>query len=217
MEQWFILFAQIMMINLVLSGDNALVIAMASRSLPQDQVQKAMWWGAFAAIALRIVLTAVAMYLLRIPYVQALGAILLIWVAFKILQENTESKEGVGATTLVGAIWTILVADFVMSFDNVLAIAAKANGDFTVIVIGIVLSIPIIVWGSKLVLLLLQKKLFIYLGAGVLGYTAGEMLLKDVVLREWVSSGSMDWALPLSLAIVVVGYGFIHTAISPKH
>jgi YjbE family integral membrane protein len=215
MEQWFILFAQIMMINLVLSGDNALVIAMASKGLPSSQRRQAVWWGAAAAIILRILLTLIAVVILQIPYIQALGSLLLIWVAFKLLHEEDNRSEIQGAVTLWGAVWVILLADFVMSLDNVLAIAAKADGNVSVIIIGIMLSIPIIVWGSNIVLKLLQNPLFIYVGVGILGYTAGEMFVKDVRLREWVGHGTLEWSIPLAAGVFVVLYGMLRKQISP--
>lgn len=135
--------------------------------------------GAFGAIALRLVLTLVAVSLLDIPYIQAGGSILLFWIAIKLLTDDDSHANVKEASTLGKAIWTIIVADFVMSLDNVLAIAAKGNGNNTVIILGIGLSIPIIIWGSTLVMNLLHKyPVLVLLGAGILGYTAGEMFVK---------------------------------------
>jgi YjbE family integral membrane protein len=181
-----ILFLQIMLINIVLSGDNAVVIALASKNLPVEQRKLAVWWGAFGAIALRLVLTLVAVSLLDIPYIQAGGSILLFWIAIKLLTDDDSHANVKEASTLGKAIWTIIVADFVMSLDNVLAIAAKGNGNNTVIILGIGLSIPIIIWGSTLVMNLLHKyPVLVLLGAGILGYTAGEMFVKDEKMIDW--------------------------------
>lgn len=182
-----ILFLQIMLINIVLSGDNAVVIALASKNLPLAQRKLAIWWGAFGAIALRLILTLVAVSLLDIPYIQAGGSLLLFWIAIKLLTDDDSHANVKEASTLGKAIWTIVVADFVMSLDNVLAIAAKGNGNNTVIILGIGLSIPIIIWGSTLVMELLQKfPILVFMGAGILGYTAGEMFVKDEKMIDWL-------------------------------
>lgn len=206
----FILFLQIMLINVVLSGDNAVVIALASKNLPLEQRKKAIWWGAFGAIALRVILTVVAVSLLQVPYIQAIGSILLLWIAIKLLVDEEGESNIKGAATLGSAIWTIVVADFVMSLDNVLAIAAKANNNVTIIVLGIALSIPIIIWGSTLVMKLLHKyPIFVYLGAALLGYTAGEMFVKDKGLQDYLTYQPLHWMIPVGLVLVVVASGVI--------
>lgn len=175
-----ILIVKIVMINIVLSGDNAVVIAMASKNLPERQRIQAVWWGAFGAVFLRIVLTAAAVYLLTVPYIQLAGSLLLLYIAVKLLADE-ENRTGVKSkATLAGAVWTIIVADFVMSLDNVLAIAAIAKGSIVLLAIGILISIPLIVWGSTFVMKLLhQYPVLVYIGAAILGYTAGEMLVAD--------------------------------------
>jgi YjbE family integral membrane protein len=210
MLEWFWLFLQIMLINIVLSGDNAVVIALASKNLPLHQRKKAIWWGAFGAIGLRLILTVVAVYILQVPYVQAAGSILLIWIAIKLLIDEEGQSNVKEATTLGKAVWTIIIADFVMSLDNVLAIAAKANNNLTVIILGIALSVPIIVWGSTMVMTLLQKyPIFVYLGAGILGYTAGEMFVKDHAVADYLLSGVPHWIVPVGCTIIVIGAGVI--------
>jgi YjbE family integral membrane protein len=207
-----ILFLQIMLINIVLSGDNAVVIALASKNLPIEQRKKAIWWGAFGAIALRLVLTLVAVALLDIPFIQAAGSLLLLWIAVKLLTEDDSHTNIKEAATLGKAIWTIIVADFVMSLDNVLAIAAKGNGNFTVIILGIGLSIPIIIWGSTLVMNLLNKyPILVFLGAGILGYTAGEMFVKDDKMAEWFLHGNefLHMAIPIGTTVFVLAAGLI--------
>lgn len=206
--EWLFLFLQIMLINVVLSGDNAVVIAMASKNLPADQRRKAVWWGAFGAVALRIWLTVVAVYLLHIPFIQALGSVLLLWIAVKLLVEEEGHTDVQQASTLGGAVWTIIVADFVMSLDNVLAIAAKARGDLLVIMLGIALSIPIIIWGSTLVTrLLTQYPILVFLGAGILGYTAGEMFAGDPRMYEWLLDGTPHWVPPVLCTLLVIAAG----------
>ncbi|WP_438446261.1 TerC family protein [Gorillibacterium sp. sgz5001074] len=210
MLEWLWLFIQIMIINIVLSGDNAVVIALASRKLPPEQRQKAIWWGAMGAILLRVILTVGAVLVLKVAYIQAAGSLLLIYIAIKLLLDNEEGPQVNEAATLGKAIWTIIMADFVMSLDNVLAIAAKANNDFLVIVLGIGLSVPIIIWGSNLVVKLLHKyPILVYIGAGILGYTAGEMLVKDPKMQEILHSHLWHTSLPWATTAIVIGAGLL--------
>lgn len=210
---WIWLFAQIMLINIVLSGDNAVVIALASKNLPKEQRSKAVWWGAFGAVALRILLTLIAVQLLEVPYIQAFGALLLLWIAVKLLTDDENEPKVKEAPTLGKAIWTIIVADFVMSLDNVLAIAAKADGNTTVIILGIALSIPLIVGGSTLVMKLLHRyPVLVYLGAAVLGLTAGEMLLSDQSTGTFLSSKLPEQVIPLFGGILVITAGLLKRA-----
>lgn len=205
-----ILLLKILMINLVLSGDNAVVIAMASKNLPARQRSQAIWWGAVGAVGLRCVLTFVAVILLGIPFIQAAGGLLLLWIAFKLLYDN-EDQVGIRAeTSMWKAIQVILVADFVMSLDNVLAIAALANGDIAIIVIGIAISIPIVVWGSNVIAIWLHRfPVLVLLGSAILAFTAGEMLLRDSRLGVWLAgAGEVLHAwLPgwLSAVVIIVG------------
>jgi YjbE family integral membrane protein len=210
MLDWVWLFIQIMIINIVLSGDNAVVIAMASRKLPPAQRNKAIWWGAFGAIGLRVVLTVVAVLLLTIPYIQALGSILLLYIAVKLLIDDEGHADIREASTLSKAIRTIIMADFIMSLDNVLAIAAKAENDYAVIILGIGLSVPIIIWGSTMVMKLLHRfPIMVYLGAGILGYTGGEMLVKDPMMVELLQSHLWHESLPWATTIIVVSSGLL--------
>lgn len=189
MDSVFI-FLQIALINILLSGDNAIVIAMASQQLPAKQRKAAIWWGAFVAVALRCALTVLALQLLQIPYLQAAGAVLLIIIAVKLLSDAgsmNESHQMKKSVTLGSAIWTIITADFIMSLDNVLAIAAVAEGDIILILLGIALSIPMIVWGSQLLGTLLSRfPILAYIGAALLAFAAGEMLMQDPGMNEAV-------------------------------
>lgn len=183
----FWVFIEIVIINLLLSGDNAIVIAMAGRRLPAYQRRTAVWWGTAAAIALRCILTLGAVALLHIPLLQTVGALLLLAIALQLLVDRKEHASNTkAASTLSGAVWTIVAADFVMSLDNVLAVAAVADGDTILLVIGIVMSIPIIIWGSSFIMRLLDKAPgLVYVGGGLLGYTAVEMMLKDPGLQRY--------------------------------
>ncbi|ANS75138.1 hypothetical protein AWM70_11430 [Paenibacillus yonginensis] len=205
-----LLLLQILMINLVLSGDNAVVIAMASKNLPLSQRKKAVWWGAVGAVILRCLLTWVALVLLKIPFIQACGGILLAYIAFKLLTQQEDETRVESAATLWKSVQTILFADFIMSLDNVLAIAALAQGDIAILVIGIAIGIPIVVWGSNLIADLLHRfPVLVYAGAGILAYTAGKMLLHDPklggLLNGFIPQAAywLPWAL--SAAIIIIG------------
>jgi YjbE family integral membrane protein len=170
----------IIVINILLSGDNALVIALASRNLPLSQQKAAMLWGCIGAISLRIGLTFVAVFLLTIPYLQILAGILLLWIAIKLMADQKESEYLDGKKNLGGAIKTIIVADFVMSLDNVIAIIGVAKGNIKLLIIGLIISIPIIIWGSKFVCSLIQKwPIIIIFGSFFLGWTAAQMIMSD--------------------------------------
>ncbi|WP_019636263.1 TerC family protein [Paenibacillus fonticola] len=212
MEHLLLLF-EILIINLVLSGDNAVVIAMASKNLPLQQRRQAVWWGAFAAVLMRCILTWVAVTLLKIPFIQAVGGLLLAMIAFKLLQNREGASDQRGAATIFRAIKTILAADFIMSLDNVLAIAALADGDLAILVIGIAISIPIVVWGSNLIADWLQRFPILTLtGAGILGYTAGDMLLKDGILGSFLTRALPmfhTW-IPLLIAAVIIIFGWFN-------
>ncbi|AIQ37285.1 MULTISPECIES: TerC family protein [unclassified Paenibacillus] len=207
-----LLLGEILMINLVLSGDNAMVIAMASKDLPEKHRKIAVWWGAAGAVILRCVLTFVAVLLLKIPYIQAGGGILLLWIAFKLLLEEEEDLRVAEVSSVWKSIRTILVADFIMSLDNVLAIAGLAKGDLALIVIGIALSIPIVVWGSGLIVGWLHRfPVLVFIGAYILAFTAGDMMLQDAKLGTMLSFllPSTHSILPIALGILVVVTGAI--------
>ncbi|WP_223070277.1 TerC family protein [Paenibacillus caui] len=207
-----LLLVEILMINLVLSGDNAVVIALASKDLPLSQRKKAVWWGALGAVVLRCLLTWIALILLRIPFIQACGGILLAAIAFKLLTQQEDEARIESGATIWKSVRTILAADFVMSLDNVLAIAALADGDVAILVIGIAISIPIVVWGSNLIADLLHRyPILVYAGAGILAYTAGKMLLHDQKLGGLLKTAAPVLAawLPATLSAVIVIVGLL--------
>jgi len=200
-----------MIINLILSGDNAIVIAMASKNLPEKQRKMAIFWGAFGAVFLRILLTLVAIYLLQIPFLTAIGAVLLLWIAVKLIVDEEDHSTIKAHSHLGSVVMTIVVADFVMSLDNVIAITAVAEGEILLISIGLILSIPLIIWGSSIILSLIHKFPFlIYLGSAILGFTAGEMLLNDQeVLSLFEDLQTFLHLLPYLAAflVVLIGWG----------
>ena len=198
----------IMMVNIVLSGDNAVVIAMASRCLPQVEQKKAMWWGSVGAIILRVLLTFVAVILLTFPYLQCLGGILLVWIAAKLLLESNRKQCIAAASSFWMAVKTIIVADLVMSLDNTLAIAAVAKGNLVLLIFGLAFSIPLILWGSKAILVLMEKfSILIYAGAAFIAWTAGEMIVGDKSVGGLLLTYLPEWLLPLVTTVGVVGAG----------
>ncbi|MDQ0192606.1 TerC family protein [Paenibacillus wynnii] len=206
------LLAEILMVNLVLSGDNAMVIALASKNLPEKHRKTAVWWGAAGAVFLRCVLTFAAVFLLKIPYIQAGGGLLLLWISFKLLLEEDENLRVVEGGTIWRAIRTILLADFIMSLDNVLAIAGLAKGNLSLIVIGIALSIPIVVWGSAIIVNWLHRfPVLVFIGAYILAFTSGEMLLQDAKFGAIISLllPTIHTILPIILGVTVVITGGI--------
>ena len=174
-------FGSIVLANIVLSGDNAVVIAMAARTLKPEQRGKAIFWGSAAAIVMWIVLTIVAIQLLSLPYLKIIGAVLLVYIGVDLLKgEEEEDGEGKEINGMMAAIRTILIADLVMSLDNVLAVAAAAKGNLPLLVLGLLISIPLIVFGATLLTKVMERfPIIITIGAALLGFLAGEMLLTD--------------------------------------
>ncbi len=178
----------IVVVNLVLSGDNAVVIAMAARRLPSSQRSRAIVLGGAAAVGLRIVFTALAAFLLKVPMLEAIGGLVLVYIAITLLSPESETESAVAeSSTLLGAIKTIVIADLAMSLDNILAIAGVAEGHLWLMIVGLVLSIPIILAGSGLVTFLMTRLPWLaWVGAGILAYAAGEMIATDPIVGEWI-------------------------------
>jgi len=203
---------KIIVIDVLLSGDNAVVIALACRNLPTQLRNKGIMFGVCGAIGLRVVLTFVAVSLLQIPFLKMIGALLLLWIGVKLLlQEEEHAENKIQADTrLWGAVKTVIVADLIMSLDNVLGVVAAAHGNVMLLVFGLLVSIPLIAWSSQLVLQLIRRFPFvIYAGGGLLGYVAGEMLLSDskvAVLLETMPR-QIDWMLPTAFAVLVIVSG----------
>jgi YjbE family integral membrane protein len=208
---FWIALLQIIGADIVLSGDNAVVIALATRSLPPHQQKKAIVWGTLAAVVMRVTLTIVAVTLLRLPALKLIGAVLLSWIAVQLLlPEEEDAATGMATGTLGAAIRTILLADLVMSMDNVIAIAAAAKGSVLLLMIGLALSIPLVVFTSTFLLRVMERyPLIIVLGAALLGWVAGEMLISDPLLIEWISTQPawLHYAVPTLLALAVVMIG----------
>ena len=201
----------IIWVNIILSGDNAVVIALAARSLPKHQQKQAIFWGAGAAVVLRIILTIVAVKLLEFPFLKLIGGAALLWIAVKLLVPEDEDDGDVAASTqLWGAVKTILIADLVMSTDNVIAVAAAAKGSILLLTLGLVISIPLVIFGATLLMVLMERyPVIITLGAAVLGWTAGEMGVTDPAVVDWVKANAhwLDWIAPAAGAVIVVVIG----------
>lgn len=212
--EFWISVLKIVLIDLALAGDNALVIALAVRTLPPRQQLLGRIWGTVGAVGLRLAFIFIVTYLLAIPLLQVVGGLLLVWIALKLVlqsdgHEGAQVRQG---TTLLGAIWIIIVADVIMSLDNVIGVAGAAEGDMRLVVFGIALSIPIVVWGSGVLARLMNRYPWIILVAGgILGEVAGKMMLHDqfVTSRFGAASGGVEAVLRIGLALVIVLVGWL--------
>jgi YjbE family integral membrane protein len=205
--------AKIIGVNIILSGDNAVVIALAARSLPVKQQKQAILWGAGAAVILRIILTIFAVALLTLPWLKIVGSLLLFWIGIKLLVPEDGDDEIQASDQLLAAVKTILVADLVMSLDNVIAVAAAAGGSYLLLILGLAISIPLVVFGATLLIKLMERfPIIITIGAGLIGWVAGEMLVADAALTGWFTSMGVEykdarpflggWSLELIAGIV---------------
>jgi YjbE family integral membrane protein len=204
-------FGSIVLANIVLSGDNAVVIAMAARTLQPSQRSKAIFWGSAAAIIMRILLTIVAIQLLSLPYLKMIGAALLVYIGVDLLRGEEEGDgDGKEVNGLAAAIRTILIADLVMSLDNVLAVAAAAKGNLPLLVLGLLVSIPLIIFGATLLTKVMERfPIIITIGAALLGFLAGEMLLTDPAVTSYLGAMSEQSVTIAGFvgALLVVGLG----------
>jgi YjbE family integral membrane protein len=201
---------KIVWINIILSGDNAVVIALAARSLPPHQQRKAVIWGSGAAVVLRIILTVVAAKLLALPYLQIVGGLLLLWIGVQLLGEEDEGEgEAKEYGSLMGAVRTILIADLVMSLDNVIAVAAAAQGSTTLLILGLAISIPLVIFGSTLMITLMERfPIIVVLGAGLIGWVGGETIVADAVIKEAFGASTwLHYAGAIAGAVLVVALG----------
>jgi YjbE family integral membrane protein len=210
-EFWARLFG-IGVLNLLLSGDNALVIALAVRALPPRQRVLGQIWGALGAVALRVVFVAIVTLLLRVPLLQLAGGLLLLWIAVRLVRPEDGDATGTRhGGSVWEAVWIIIVADITMSLDNVLAIAAAAKGELMLVVIGIALSLPIVIWGAGLLARLMNRWMWIvWLGGGFLAYVAAEMVFEDKAVAGWLGAMGPQMEAPVSVGagLVVAALGW---------
>lgn len=188
--QFAIAVVQIIMVNILLSGDNAVVIALACRNLSRRQRRHGIFWGVLGAIVLRVVLTFFAMSLLANPYLKIVGGGLLVWIGIKLIAEEDDAEHKVKASDrLLAAVWTIIIADLVMSLDNVMAVAAAAKGSVPLIVFGLIISVPIVVLGSQIIMRIIERfPVLVLAGGGLLGYIAGDMAIEDPAIAPWIAA-----------------------------
>ena|GEM_PF-55491 len=194
----------IVFIDLLLAGDNAIVIGLAARNLPREKQKQAIILGTAGAVLVRIVATIIVVWLLKIPFLLAVGGVLLLWIAYKLLVQEEEHDSIKPAATLWGSIRTIIIADAAMGLDNVIAVAGAAHGSIVLVVLGLLISIPIVVWGSTLFIRLIERfKWIIYLGAGVLAYTAAKMITHEPRFEAFF--GASPWIVYAFEAVMIVG------------
>lgn len=204
-----LILLKVVLINLVLSGDNALVIALVCRKLPAEQRNAAFLWGSLGAVVCKILLTFVALQVLQVPLLQAAGALLLIWIALKLFQSEEEGRVR-QHDRMWRAVMTIVAADVVMSLDNTVAVAAVAKDHLLLIGIGLAVSIPVIIWGANVLVRLMSRfPLIVWAGAMLLGYTAGEMLIEDRLVGTTITGlvPAVAWLLPwvVALGVLLIG------------
>jgi len=193
-QAFWVGLAKIIFVNIILSGDNAVVIALAARSLPAKQQKQAILWGAGAAVVLRILLTIFAVKMLALPWLKLVGSVLLFWIGIKLLVPEEDEANIDASEHLLTAIKTILIADLVMSLDNVIAVAAAASGSMTLLILGLAISIPLVVFGATLLVKLMDRyPIIITVGAGLIGWVAGEMLIADLALRGWLEPLGIEY------------------------
>ena len=209
--EFWVAVLQIIMIDIVLSGDNAVVIALACRNLPAEQRRKGILWGVAGAIGLRVVLTMLAALVLNLPWLKLVGGILLLWIGVKLLvPDDGEGHDISPSGHLWGAVRTIIVADFVMSLDNVIAVAGASHGNLFLLLFGLLVSIPLIIWSSQIILHLMERwPVVVVIGAGLLGWVAGAMVWSDPGIASWISHlpAWVGTAVAAASAVLVVVAG----------
>ncbi|MCH1624253.1 TerC family protein [Ferdinandcohnia quinoae] len=203
---------KIVAIDIILSGDNAVVIAMATRNLPKEQQNKAIMWGTGGAVILRVLFAVLIVYLLKIPFVNLIGGLLLLFIAYKVLVEDEGEAHVKSSNGIMQAIGTIIMADAVMSLDNVVAVAGAADGHVGMIALGVAISIPIMIFGSKFIVKAMNRYAWIaYIGAGILAWTAGEMIMKDKKFTDFVhlEHGPLSYAIVALITVAILGIGYV--------
>jgi len=210
--QFWVAALEIVVINILLSGDNAVVIALACRNLPPKQKWWGIFWGVIGAVVLRIILTFFAVQLLLLPYLQLVGAALLVWIGIKLIAEDEggDGPDVAASNRLASAVKTVIVADLVMSIDNVIGVAGAAKGSLLLLVFGLVVSIPLVVVGSQLIMKLVERLPWLVIaGGGLLGYIAGEIAIEDVTVKPWVQANApwLHYGAPIAGIVVVVAVG----------
>ncbi|MBM7565676.1 TerC family protein [Paenibacillus sacheonensis] len=199
----------IVFIDLILAGDNAIVIGLAARKLPKEQQKKAVIWGTVGAVAIRAVATVLVVYLLKVPWLMVVGGVLLLWIAYKLLVDSDEHDDVQAGNSLWQSVRTIIIADAAMGIDNVIAVAGAGHGNILLVVLGLVISIPIVVWGSTLFIKVISSYPWIvYIGSAVIAYTAAKMITHEKRLEElFDASPAFEWSFMILVVIAVIAFG----------
>jgi YjbE family integral membrane protein len=221
MSESIIALAQIMLINVVLSGDNAVVIALACRRLSPAHQKQAFLWGSAGVVVLMVGLTACVVFLLSLPYLEIAGSLLLLWIGIKLLVAEEAAEEGKVAqkSTLAAAIRTIIIADIIMSLDNVLAMAAAAKGHMWMLTVGLIITVPVILFGSALLIKLMDRfPILVMIGAALIGWVAGEMIISDPAIKDWVdvNAHALHTIAPIFCAVLVIAVGKLMEHLASK-
>lgn len=195
----------IVMIDLVLAGDNAIVIGLAARNLPKEKQKKVILWGTVGAVILRVIATIAVVWLLKVPGLMLVGGVLLVWIAYKLLVEEKGHDVKAGESTWA-AIRTIIIADAAMGIDNVLAVAGAAHGSILLVIIGLAISVPIVVWGSTLLIKWMERyPIIITIGAGILAWTAAKMIVGEAFLKPFFENGIVKYGFEIIVIAAVLG------------
>jgi len=210
--------AAIVVIDLVLAGDNAIVIALAARNLPAHLRNRAIVWGTVGAIVVRTILTLAVVWLLKVPGLMLAGGVMLLWIAYRLLtQQEDDGHDIAPAASFWGAMQTIVVADAVMGLDNVLAVAGAASGSSLLVVCGLLISIPIVIWGSTLILKWIERfPSIVYVGGAVLAWTAAKMATSEPFVQEWISGPRNTWPLYAAAILGTLGLAWISNRRRPS-
>jgi YjbE family integral membrane protein len=203
--------ATIIFIDLILAGDNAIVIGLAARNLPKEQQRRAVIWGTVGAVGIRVIATLLVVQLLAVPWLNLLGGLLLIWIAYKLLVQEDAHENIQAGNTLWQSIRTIIIADAAMGIDNVIAVAGAAHGDTLLVIIGLLISVPVVVWGSTLFIKLINRfEWIVYIGSGVLAYTAAKMITHEKSFAEYFDRYPLiNWAFIIAIIVIVIGAGWL--------
>ncbi|WP_371371932.1 TerC family protein [Sporomusa aerivorans] len=212
----------IIFIDLILAGDNAIVIGMAARQLPAEQQKKAIFWGTAGAISIRLVSSLIVIWLLQIPALMMTGGVLLIWIAYKLLTDKKDHNTIASHTSLSAAVRTIVIADGVMGIDNVMAVAGVAHGDLVLVATGILITIPLIIWGSTAFIRIVDRyPIVVYAGGAILAWTAGGMIAGDSLIAKYIPLlTQLKWIFSLTIVAAVLGAAILnkrHTVNAQSH
>ncbi|MDQ8736829.1 TerC family protein [Paenibacillus sp. LHD-38] len=206
--EFFSALLTIVFIDLILAGDNAIVIGLAARNLPKDQQKKAVIWGTAGAVGIRIIATLLVVQLLNVPWLNLVGGLLLVWIAYKLLVQEDPHDGIKSGNTLWQSIRTIIIADAAMGIDNVIAVAGAAHGDTLLVILGLIISVPVVVWGSTLFIKLINRfEWIVYVGSAVLAYTAAKMITHEKAFKEFFENQLYFWAFVILVIIITIAAG----------